>query len=167
MISKIVVLDLETSGIDLIGNGIVEFRAIVVDLQSGEVISQFNLLTKPESPTRLSKLVEEITGIHNGLLSNAPNNIDALRQFDEFAAGKPIWVYNLPFTSKFLKKVSHKDYELKDILALVREKRPELKNSTLKTAAEQMVVEIKEDLGRMRDCFIAKDILLKVHNIKS
>lgn len=161
MTSKIVILDLETSGIDINGNGIIEFRALTVDSQTGEVVSQFSQLTKPESPEKLPKLVEELTGINNDLLNSAIDNQEALQKFEEYVAGNQIWTYNLPFTSKFLKKIAHKEFDLNDILATARTKAPNLSGSRLESIATTMGIEVNQDLGRMKDCFIAKDILIK------
>jgi DNA polymerase III alpha subunit (gram-positive type) len=161
MNTEIVILDLETSGVEVNGNGIIEFRAITADAKSGEVISQFSLLTKPESPEKLPKLVEEITGISNDFINSAVNNQLALSQFEEYAGSNPIWVYNHAFTNKFLKKISHKDYELGDILAAARKMNLSQSGSRIESVAEAVGVPINNDLGRMRDCFIAKDILIK------
>lgn len=160
-LQNFVVIDLETSGIEVEGNGVIEFRAITVDSQTGEVISQFSQLTKPESPEKLPKLVEELTGINNDLLDGAIDNQEALRKFEEYVAGNKIWTYNLPFTSKFLKKIAYKEFILSDILATVRTKMPNLSGSRLESIATAMGIEVNQDLGRMKDCFIAKDILIK------
>lgn len=161
MTKKIVILDLETSGIEIDGNGIIEFRAITADAKSGEVLSEFSLLTKPESPEKLPKLSEEITGISNNLLESAVNNQAALAKFEEYAGSNPIWAFNQTFTSKFLKKISYKEFKIGDILANARSKSPNLSGSRLESIATSMGIEIHQDLGRMKDCFIAKDILIK------
>lgn len=163
-LQKFVVIDLETSGIDVNGNGIIEFRAITVDSQTGEVISQFSQLTKPESPEKLPKLVEELTGINNDLLRDTIDNQEALRKFEEYAAGNQIWTYNLPFVENFLKKIAHKEFDLNDILATARTKAPNLTGSRLESMATTMGIKANQDLGRMKDCFIAKDILIKSLN---
>jgi len=53
MTSRIIGLNVENSGVDVNGTGIIEFRAHEVELLLGDAINQFSLLTKPEFLKRL------------------------------------------------------------------------------------------------------------------
>ena len=162
MTQKIVVLDIETSGVEPAGNGIIEIRALIVDKATGKVLDTLQLLTKPKSPNKLSKIAEELTGITDSMLEVAPSNEIALKQLEEFIANQTVWAYNAPFLVAFLNKSTKRDWVIKDILSEVKSKLPNLKNYRLLTVAQHQNLTPDDHLGRMKDCYLTKDIIQKI-----
>lgn len=85
-----IVYDLETTGLDPIGDEIIEIGAIEVN--NGKEIASFSKLTKPIK--RISEKIEEITGITNEMLHEAEGISGVLQDFLEFKGDLPLIGYN-------------------------------------------------------------------------
>lgn len=97
---EFVALDCETSGLKAHENYVIEVGAVKFSLQGSG--ASFDQLFCP--PTRLSKIVERLTGIQNSALKNAPLFSAKKQEFQQFC-GKAILIgHNLQFDLDFLAK---------------------------------------------------------------
>ncbi|QWD65925.1 exonuclease domain-containing protein [Polynucleobacter sp. MWH-Aus1W21] len=179
MANYAIIVDLETTGLDSGRDQIIEIGAIKVDLDTGEVIDQFQTLTKPDDvygffddedediedsdvePDRLDPFIVELTGITDEMLEGAPSNPEAVEAFFQFAGDLQIWAYNAGFDSKFLNNHTEEHRPLKDVLALARRAFPELENHKLSTVAQQLNVSVEGAHRAIADCLITKEVLLR------
>ncbi len=182
MANLVIIVDLETTGLDSSWDQIIEIGAIKVDLDSGEVLGQFQTLTKPDDtwafsceeddegneienddelePLKLDPFIVELTGITDEMLEGAPSNPEAVDSFLEFAQDLPIWAYNAGFDSKFINKFTEVHRPFKDILALAKRAFPNLANHKLATVAKHMEISTDGAHRSIADCLISKEVLL-------
>ncbi|ANJ00410.1 hypothetical protein A8O14_10190 [Polynucleobacter wuianus] len=174
-----IIVDLETTGLDGGSDQIIEIGAIKVDLDTGEVIDQFQTFTKPDDvytyfgdedeefdeedvePDRLDPFIVELTGITDEMLEGAPSNPEAVEAFFQFAGDLQIWAYNAGFDSKFLNVHTEEHRPLKDVLALAKRTFPNLTNHKLATVAQELNISIEGAHRAIADCLITKEVLLK------
>lgn len=171
-----IIVDLETTGLDSSWDQIIEIGAIKVDLGSGEILGQFQTLTKPDDtwalsleddeieendePLRLDPFIVELTGITDEMLEGAPSNHEAVDSFLDFAQDLPIWAYNAGFDSKFINKFTEVHRPFKDILALAKRAFPNLENHKLATVAKYLEISTDGAHRSIADCLISKEVLL-------
>ena len=84
MMSKLLFLDIETTGFSRQWNEIIEIAAIVVDSETGKDLDSFHEYIKPRN--KISAQVSELTGITNAKVANCRNESAVLMDFSE-------WVY--------------------------------------------------------------------------
>jgi DNA polymerase III epsilon subunit family exonuclease len=92
------VVDIETTGLDPAENEIIEIAA--VRYRGGRKDAVFTTLIKPEH--RISPFITELTGIDNGMVSDAPCISEAIMDFYEFAGNDILMGYNVNFDINFL-----------------------------------------------------------------
>ena len=173
-----IIVDLETTGLDSGSDQIIEIGAIKVDLDTGEVVEQFQTFTKPDDvytffgdeeeldeedvePDGLDPFIVGLTGITDEMLEGAPSNPEAVEAFFRFAGDLQIWAYNAGFDSKFLNVHTEEHRPLKDVLALAKRTFPSLANHKLATVAQELNISIEGAHRAMADCLITKEVLLK------
>lgn len=179
-----VIVDLETTGLDGSLDQIIEIGAIKVDLNTGEVLDQFQTFSLPESDYdedadwddgsdndylvndeldiesyKLDPFIVNLTGITDEMLMDAPNNQDAVDAFFEFAGDLTIWAYNAGFDSKFLNKHTPEQKSLRDILAIAKRAFPNLNNYKLATVAKYLDISIDGAHRAIADCLMSKEVL--------
>ncbi len=104
--SDYVVVDLETSGLDVKENEIIEIGMLKV--QQNEVIQTFNELIEPEQ--LISKAIEEITGITNALLKKEGKKIrEVLPEIKKFIGESILIGHNVLFDINFLNQEAIKE----------------------------------------------------------
>lgn len=99
------VVDLETSGLSIERDAIIEIGAVRV--QQLCVSSRFETLVRPPGPGPLSRAIAALTGIEDAALAAAPPARRALARFARWLAEAPRapWVaHNAPFDSGFLRQ---------------------------------------------------------------
>lgn len=98
---RFVVVDLETTGLDVNRDYIIEIGAVKIENGiCGDMFSSY------VANSRLQKLPEKITmltGITDNDLLNAPSIEDVLARFKEFADGCTLVAHNLQFDFSFLR----------------------------------------------------------------
>jgi DNA polymerase-3 subunit epsilon len=95
----VVVLDFETTGLSPnYGDRAIEIGAVLID--NNEVVDSFQSLMNPD--TKISRFIEEYTGITNKMLSGAPSVADVMRKFASFIARHNLVAHNAGFDSRFL-----------------------------------------------------------------
>jgi DNA polymerase-3 subunit epsilon len=95
------IFDLEGTGIFVEKEYITQFGAIIY--QKGKVLRKFSSLVK--SPKLIPESIEQLTGISNESLTNAPEFFDAYRQFLDFCGTAVLvtqagYEYDLPMLQK-------------------------------------------------------------------
>ena len=100
MIKDYVAFDLETTGLDVETDYIIEIGALKV--KDGKVCERFMEFIKP--PTPISSTITNITGITNEMVSQARATKDIIREFVDFCGNSVLVGHNIMFDYKFMKK---------------------------------------------------------------
>jgi DNA polymerase-3 subunit epsilon len=96
---SLVVLDFETTGLSpAYGDRVIEVGAVL--LQDGVVADRFQSLANPGR--RVSRFIEEYTGITNEMLLDAPPVAEVMARFARFIEGHALAAHNASFDSRFL-----------------------------------------------------------------
>lgn len=129
-----VAFDLETTGLDVEKDSIIEIGALkVVD---GKVCDRFMEFVKPEK--NISPLITEITGITNEMVAQARNTQDIIRDFVQFCEDFTLVGHNISFDYKFTKKYAeHFGFSFEkfgiDTLKIARKVHKDLSSRSLET----------------------------------
>ncbi|WP_158606514.1 PolC-type DNA polymerase III [Paenibacillus ginsengarvi] len=123
------IFDLEGTGIFVDKEYIIQFGAIIY--QGGEILRKFSSLVK--SPKLIPEGVQQLTGISNDSLTNAPAFADAYRQFLDFCGTAVLvtqagYEYDLPMLQKHcrMSNLSFFENPVIDTKALFAKIHPEL-----------------------------------------
>jgi DNA polymerase III subunit epsilon len=101
---SVVVLDFETTGLSpAYGDRAIEIGAVLVE--HGVIFDRFQKLMNPGF--RISRFIEDYTGITNEMLKGQPCCEEVMAEFSEFIVGHNIVAHNASFDRRFL------DFELK------------------------------------------------------
>jgi len=129
-----VVFDLETTGLSPYKDEIIEIGAVKVD-KNGQIVATFSTLVKPTKP--VSEFVQNLTGISNEMLADAPSIYTALPEFAFFAGDAVLVGHNVTFDIAFVQQKAkiYSDIDFLnpyiDTLPLARKVYPGLKNYKL------------------------------------
>ena len=93
-----IVFDLETTGLKPAQEEITEIAAVLV--RDGQIIDSFQSYVNPHKP--IPKEITELTGISDETVRDAPELIDALNKFLQFAGDRPLIAHNAGFDMSFL-----------------------------------------------------------------
>jgi ATP-dependent DNA helicase DinG len=99
MAKPIVVLDLETTGLDPTRDAIIEIGAI--RFKGERIEAEFNTLINPGR--KLSPFITQLTGITDAMLVNAPRIVEMLPSLEEFVGDAPVLGHNVKFDLGFLR----------------------------------------------------------------
>lgn len=100
MIKDYVAFDLETTGLNVETDYIIEIGALKV--KDGKVCERFMEFVKPQ--ISISPTITNITGITNEMVASARNTHDIIRDFVEFCGDFVLVGHNIMFDYKFMKK---------------------------------------------------------------
>ncbi|MEA1910012.1 MAG: exonuclease domain-containing protein [Patescibacteria group bacterium] len=95
----LIILDVETTGVNFRSDELIEVAAIKV--KNGEIVDRFESLIKPKGP--LPKTVSELTGIEMDDLVDAPPLSSVIPKVVDFAGNLPIVGHNISFDLDFLR----------------------------------------------------------------
>lgn len=132
MIKDYVAFDLETTGLSLDTDQIIEIGALKV--RDGKVVGRFMEFVKPDVP--ITSIITGITGITNEMVANARNTRDIICDFVEFCGDDILIGHNIMFDYKFCKTYAAKyglPFEKKgiDTLKIARKVHKELESKSL------------------------------------
>ncbi len=162
-----VVFDLETTGIELMSNGITEIGAVkVVD---GKIVEQFQTLVKPDY--RITAENVAITGITEEMVKNSPKISSVIPDFMKFIDGAILVAHNAEFDVKFVKRFAGaEEYEIKnkvlDTVELARACLPQLKNHKLNTIADHFGIVFHHHRA-LSDAYATAEIFIELMKIKN
>lgn len=95
-----VVIDIETTGLDVQYCDIIEIAAI--NIKNSFVINSFNSLVKPDCFCGIDDYITELTGITDEMLYNAPSLYEVIPQFNNFIGSNILLGHNISFDINFL-----------------------------------------------------------------
>ena len=149
-----VVFDVETTGLSVNYNEIIEIGAVKV--KDGLIIDTFSTFVKPKE--KISDFITELTSITNQMVSNAPTIDEVFDDFISFIDGCVLVAQNADFDTGFLysllkeRGITDKIYPCIDTLDLARSIYPTgLKNYKLETIAKYLKVEIEQQHRAIHD----------------
>ena len=96
MIKDYVAFDLETTGLNVETDYIIEIGALKV--KNGKVCERFMEFLKP--PTPISAMITNITGITNEMVASSRNTPDIIRDFVDFCGDFVLLGHNIMFDYK-------------------------------------------------------------------
>ena len=136
--SSYICFDLETTGFSAVTERIIEIGA--VRIINGEIKDEFCTFVNPKK--NIPKKITELTGINNEMVSNAPDELEAVQKFIDYCGKSNILVaHNAAFDVSFLKSALKRcnlnfDFKSIDTVALCRAKINLIKNYKLSTVAK-------------------------------
>lgn len=107
---KIVIIDIETSGLYCGENGKEPARILRVDatkIEKGKIGESFSSLVA--CGEYINKFVRNLTGISNKTLKGAPRLKTVLKQLKDFTNGYEVYARNSEFVNKFLSYYGNKN----------------------------------------------------------
>lgn len=95
----IAVIDFETTGLSPhYGDRAIEIGAVLVT--DNQIVDRFQSLMNPK--IKISRFIEQYTGITNKMLSTAPESNDVIKKLKSFISNHYLVAHNASFDSKFL-----------------------------------------------------------------
>ena len=159
-------MDIETDGLDINKNKIIEIGAVKV----GKVREEFQRLIKiqgklPEEIIKLTKIEDEILEKEGVFIC------DALKEFLDFIGEKNLVGYNVNFDMKFLNEALEKENlpkiknKVYDILQYVKKENLFLKNYKLNTALKSYGIDEEVPHRALEDARLEEKLILKVKKL--
>ncbi len=139
---EFIVFDLETTGLSATTERITEIGA--VRYKGGEILDKFNTFVNPHMP--IPPKIVELTGITDEMVKDAPDEIDAVKEFLSYCGENPIFVaHNANFDIGFMKAACERcgiafNPVYIDTVPLARALHPTLKNHKLDTVGEYLEI---------------------------
>lgn len=97
--SPVIVLDFETTGLSpRRGDRAIEIGA--VRIEDNRIVERFQSLINPG--VRITPFIQELTGITNAMLADAPEGGEVMAAFCDFVGEYPLVAHNAPFDGRFL-----------------------------------------------------------------
>lgn len=142
-ITKVVAVDIETTGFSAIKDEIIEISG--VKICNGEVEDRFNILVNPG--INIPRDIEKLTGITNEMVLRAPYIENAFIEFSKFAGNNVLIAYDTNFAVRFLKAAAIKagvnyDPAYIDTKMLCRYLYPDFQRYTLNSVCKELEIDI-------------------------
>ena len=161
-----VVFDIETTGLDVMNNGITEIGA--VKIINGRITEQFTTLVKPDY--RISDEIVRLTGITEEMVKDAPKISTVIPDFMKFIDGAIIVAHNAEFDTKFIKRfATAEEYEVKnkvlDTMDLAHATLPTLRKFDLHTIADHFGIAFRHHRA-LSDAYATSEAFIEMMKIK-
>lgn len=135
VVADYVAIDVETTGLDPKVEKIIEIGAVKVE--GGRVTEEISTLINPRR--ELTSRIQELTGITEDMVAEAPGIEDVIGEYEEFCRGYPLLGHKILFDYSFLKRaaVNHGlafEKEGVDTLTLCRKFMPQEEKKNLTSA---------------------------------
>lgn len=134
-LGPLVVVDLETTGLEPDESGIVEIGALRID--AGGKTSVFETLVDPE--TTLPETTRELTGLTDADFAGAPRWAEVGPAFRDWVRGASLVAHNASFDRGFLRRATSATARWLDTLELACILRPELPSHDLATLDRELL----------------------------
>lgn len=164
------VVDIETTGLKPEYAEIIELGAVMYE--RGRETARFSRLIKPHirqpEGAYVSSFIENLTGINDEMLKNAPYIEEVLPEFEEFLGGTVIMGYNVSFDVNFIYDnfVKHLGKPLKndfvDVLRLVRKVCRDMPRHSLANMTAYYGIEHKDAHRAVADCIATHECYLNL-----
>jgi DNA polymerase III subunit epsilon len=163
------VVDIETTGFNPKYDEIIELSAIkIID---GHTRDSYESLIKPSTP--IDEFIEDLTGISNEMVENAPDISGALPEFLAFVGNSTVLGQNVNFDINFIydnsMRISGKPFtnDFVDLLRISKRAFPELPDHRLCTVAQALEIAAAGMHRGQKDCEITYSCFEKCKNILS
>lgn len=159
-----VVFDVETTGLSVVHDVIIELAA--VKIKNGEIVDRFSEFANPHRP--LSQHIIELTHITDDMLKDAPEIDDVISRFLQFIEGCTLVAHNARFDMGFLQEAVKRigkervNNPVIDTLELARFLYPSMKNHRLNTLADKLGVTLEQHHRAIYDAETTGHILWKM-----
>ncbi|MGI6094973.1 MAG: PolC-type DNA polymerase III [Lachnospiraceae bacterium] len=157
-----VVFDIETTGFSPLKNKIIEIGAVKVE--KGQITEHFSHFVNPQVPIPFR--IEQLTGIGDHMVADAPVIAEILPQFMEFCQGCVMVAHNAEFDMSFIKKNCEelgieREFTSVDTVAMARFLLPKLNRFKLDTVAKAVGVPLQNHHRAVDDAACTADIFVK------
>ncbi len=134
---EIIIFDIETTGLHPANERITEIGA--VKLKNLEIVEEFSTFVNPMMP--IPSNIQELTGITDDMVADAPTEAEAVGSFMEFCGKSPVVAHNANFDVSFIKSAAGRmdttfDNPVVDTLQVAKAALKGLKNYKLDTIAK-------------------------------
>lgn len=157
-----VVFDLETTGFSPNVNKIIEIGAVKVT--EGRIIDRFSTFVNPQVPIPFH--IENLTGIRDDMVLDAPVIEDALPRFMDFCEGAVMVAHNADFDMSFIRYNCNRqklpcDFTVADTVALARMLLPNLNRFKLDTVAKALNISLDNHHRAVDDAACTAEIFVR------
>lgn len=157
-----VVFDLETTGFSPVENRIIEIGAVKVE--DGAITEKFSTFVNPEVPIPFR--IEELTGINDNMVLDAPTIEQILPEFLAFSEGAVMVAHNASFDMSFLEENARRlkmerTFTSVDTVELARFLLPHLHNAKLDTVAKALNISLENHHRAVDDAGCTAEIFEK------
>ena len=162
--ASFVVFDVETTGLESSQDRIIEFGAVRVE--GGEIVDSYSQLVNPGRA--ISRKIEDLTGISNEDLRDAPPMEEILMDFLDFCQDSTLVAHNAEFDMSFLRQECLRgDCDLPrqpvmDTLALSRALLTDLNSHSLDNLCQHFGVELDDHHRAEADAEATAEVMLKL-----
>ncbi|NLZ83198.1 MAG: PolC-type DNA polymerase III [Clostridiales bacterium] len=158
-----VVFDIETTGFSAINDRIIEIGA--VKIAAGEITDRYSTFVNPQMPIPYE--IEQLTGIRDDMVIEAPVIETILPEFLQFCQGSGLVAHNASFDVGFIDHNAKKlgintDFTVIDTVSLSRLLLPELSRYKLNTVAKALKVSLENHHRAIDDAEATAQIYLKL-----
>ena len=172
--STYVVFDLETTGFSNEKNNIIEIGAVKVS--NGQITDRFSSYVNPREPIPFQ--IEQLTGINDAMVADAPVIEEMLPQFLEFCGDAVLVAHNADFDIGFVRSFAKRqdlvfEPTYLDTVALARVLLPHLAKYKLDNVAKALGVALEnhhravDDAGATAEIFVKFIEMLRVRGVDS
>lgn len=163
-----VVLDVETTGMDLDNDRIIEVG--LLKIRENEIVDQFHCFVRCEKD--IPESIIKLTGITNEMIEK--QGITENRVFEriqEFVGSDLVIGYHVQFDMNFIQRIGGRIgrtmviLKTRDVLQIARRKLDDLENYQLKTVAEYFSLDTSTMHRAMRDCVLTYKIYLELNKL--
>lgn len=169
-----VVFDIETTGFSAVKNQIIEIGAVKV--VNGKITETYSTLVNPGTPIPFR--IEELTGINDSMVAEAPGIETVLPEFLAFCGDSAVVAHNASFDTGFIREKARAmgisyDPTILDTVSLAHVLLPRLNRYKLDTVAKALKISLEhhhravDDAGCTAEIFIAFIGMLKERGLKT
>lgn len=158
-----IVFDLETTGLSPLSEKITEIGAVKV--QNGKIIDRFSTFVNPKKPIPLK--IQELTGINDEMVKDAPVIEEILPTFLDFCKGAVLVAHNAAFDTGFIRFFANQigsqiNHTVLDTVELSRFLFPELKRHKLNLIAKHLGIELENHHRAVEDAEATAHIFVRM-----
>ena len=157
-----VVFDLETTGLSAVNNRIIEIGAVKVE--EGRITERFSTFVNPREPIPFD--IEQLTGISDEMVIDAPPVEQVLPEFLEFCKDSVLIAHNASFDAGFIHQNCVRlgidaEFTVGDTVAMARMLLPSLGKYKLDTVAKALGVSLENHHRAVDDAACTAEIFVK------
>jgi DNA polymerase-3 subunit alpha (Gram-positive type) len=158
-----VVFDIETTGFSQSNDRIIEIGA--VKISNGQIIDKYSTFINPEVPIPYE--IEQLTGIRDDMVIEAPKIETVLPEFLNFCEGCSLVAHNASFDVGFIQKNAGRqgietDFTVVDTVGLARILLPDLSRYKLNIVAKALDISLENHHRAVDDAGATAEIFMKL-----